>query len=365
MKRIYGIAVLLLLLTGCQEKKGEFVCKPCGLECDQLSFAEAGTCPHCNMPLVKQADLQQDRNLKINKVVLRKGSGSFRLDGGPFKPEKTIEVFYYKPDNFNAHSQILIVVPGAGRNGDSYRDAWIPEAENYNLLVLAPSYSEADYSFEDYHLGGILSELNLENNIKFLDNSNIVELEEEGLDFRINPDQASMIFPDFDRIFDEVVSTLKGSQKSYDIFGHSAGGQILHRMALFYPHSKAKHIIASNAGFYTLPDFETELPFGIKATQLTDESLKKTFSTSLILLIGELDNAEETGGTLLRSRTADIQGLHRLSRGKFFYDTASQKAAALKTPFNWRLEIVPQVGHDHEKMGDHAAKLLYKKIDEN
>ena len=365
MKRIYLLVVSLLLLIGCHEKKGEFVCKPCDLECDQLFFAKAGQCPHCNMPLVKASDLFQDKNLNVNEVVLRIGSGSFKIEGGPSRTQKIIEVFYYRPRNFTANSKILFVVPGAGRDGDSYRDAWISEADEYNLLILAPKYSEADYSFEDYHLGGILSNLDIKTNVKYVENSNIAELDENGLDFRINPDTSTMIFPDFDRIFDLVTVSLGSSQQSYDIFGHSAGGQILHRMALFYPKSKARNIIAANAGFYTLPDLETNLPFGVKGSILNHDSFKRSFSNSLVLLIGELDNAEEKRGTLLRSPTADIQGLHRLARGKYFYENASRAAKALKTSFNWQLEIVPEVGHDHEKMGDYAAKLLYKNIDKN
>ena len=44
------------------------------------------------------------------------------------------------------------------------------------------------------------------------------------------------------------------------MFGHSAGAQILHRMVLFAPGSRADRIVAANSGFYTLADPDQALP---------------------------------------------------------------------------------------------------------
>lgn len=32
-----------------------YVCTPCGYDCDKATFTAAGTCAHCNMPLVKKS----------------------------------------------------------------------------------------------------------------------------------------------------------------------------------------------------------------------------------------------------------------------------------------------------------------------
>ncbi len=152
---------------------------------------------------------------------------------------------------------------------------------------------------------------------------------------------------------------LNSNQTEYDVFGHSAGGQILHRFVLFQPHSNANRILASNSGFYTLPDFNSELPFGIKNTPLSEEDLKSSFKKQLVLFNGELDNENEKGGTLLRSPSADKQGLHRLERGRFFYNAA--KAREMEVTFNWELVIIPSAGHNHRKMGDATAEFLYGK----
>ncbi len=295
------------------------------------------------------------------KISIHEGSGMFSIHGGPGNEEKTIDVFYYKPKVYNQKTRILIVIPGSGRNGDSYRDSWIEEAEQYNLLILSPRYKEAQYPYEAYHLGGMVTDLNTEANITFIENTNQVFLDEKNLEININKDQDKWIFNDFDRLFDQVVSSLKSSQKHYDIFGHSAGGQILHRFAIFHPNSKARTIIAANSGSYTLTDFETHFSFGLKNTHILPKDLEKSFAANLTIFVGELDNENSKGGILLRSKTVDKQGTHRLARAKYFYKIAKAKAKELGYSFNWKLKIIEGVGHNHRKMGDAAGIYLYNK----
>lgn len=358
MKSIISTLIILLLLS-CKEKEGEYVCTPCKLPCDALAFSAAGTCPHCNMALVKKSDLVQANELEVDSIAIKEGSGAFLLEGGTGKENDSLKVYYHRPKNFNSDSKILLVIPGAGRNGDSYRDAWIEESEEYGILILSPQYAEEAYQFEDYHLCGLMYDLNLGSTIERIEGTNIAALNESEFSYKVNLNRKEWIFGDFDRIFDFAVKTLNSKQTKYDVFGHSAGGQILHRFALFQPDSKADRILASNSGFYTLPDFNTTLPFGIKNTSLNQQDLNAAFSKKLILFIGELDNENETGGTLLRSPTVDQQGLHRLERARFFYKQAKAIATEKESNLNWDLKIIPSVGHDHRKMGDAAGKYLY------
>ncbi len=359
MKYTLWFIFLLTIASGCRDTTGPYLCPPCDQSCDVLSFSEPGTCPHCKMTLVHKDSLTKEEDIVINEIKIEKGSGKFLIEGGKGNEDKTIEVYYHKPQNFSSNSKVLIVIPGAGRNADSYRDAWVSEAEEYSILILSPKYPEETYGFEDYHLGGVLSNLQLKGKLKYVEGSNQVILDEENLQYTHNKDAQNWIFSDFDRIFDVAITALETSQKEYDIFGHSAGGQILHRMVVFNSLTKAKQILASNSGFYTLPDFNTSLPFGLQGTSLTDDDLKEAFEKQLVLFIGELDNETETGGTLLRSKSADIQGLHRLARARFFYETSKKRAAELKTLFNWQLVVIPNTGHDHRQMGDAAANYLY------
>ncbi len=336
------------------------MCTPCDLTCDTLKFSKPGTCPKCGMELLHKDAIINEDDLVLNEITLKSGSGVFLIEGGQTRTDKHIKVYYHKPKSFSTDSKVLLVIPGAGRNADSYRDTWIDASEKHSVLLLSPQYLEEDYPFGDYHLGGLVKNLNLEGNIEFVENTNIAKLNEEKLTFTFNDNKVNWIFHDFDRIFDLIKAELGLLTNTYDLFGHSAGGHILHRMALFYDNSKANNMLASNASFYTLPDFEYTYPFGVRNTSLEEAALKRVFSKKLVVFLGEEDNATETRGTFLRSKTADVQGLHRLARGTYFFDTAKAKALELGLDFNWKLVVVTNVGHDQNKMGQAASELLYE-----
>lgn len=298
-------------------------------------------------------------NAQKQAISINDGPGMFIVSGGKAKKNKAISVYYYKPKDFSTRSKVLLVIPGSGRNGDSYRDSWISIAEKHSVLILSPSYPEKDYPYEDYHLGGIIKDAHTKDNVTFVQNSNQVFLNEEKVTFTMNSNKKAWIFNDLDRIFDIAIKSLKTSQKGYDVFGHSAGGQILHRFAIFQSKSKANRIIAANSGSYTTTDSEIAFPFGLKNTEISIKDLKKIFAKKLVVFVGELDNENEKRGLLLRSKTVDKQGLHRLARAKYFFNTAKAKAKMLKFPFNWELKIIPDIGHNQRKMSKVAGDYLY------
>lgn len=306
--------------------------------------------------LINYSYAQKD---KLKTIKIEEGSGFFQIQGGNEHESDTISVYYHKPKNYTSKSKILMVIPGAGRNGDDYRDSWIETSEKHSVLILSPSYPEKNYPYENYHLGGLVNELDSKKGITFIKNSNQVFMDEDIVKFEPNTDSNQWIYPDFDRIFKIAKKVAKSKQRTYDMFGHSAGGQILHRFALIHPNSKANHILASNAGSYTLSDINVTLPYGLKNTGIINKNLKKSFKKKLIVFLGELDNADEKGGRILRSKTTDKQGTHRLARGIYFYNNSLEMSKILKTKFNWKLEIVPKVGHNQKKMAEAAAIYLY------
>ena len=331
----------LVIILSCKGKTESYVCPPCGLQCDELSFSKPGICPHCKMELIKREELETESNLVVNEIEINEGSGAFLIEGG-YDKEKTILVHYHRPKNFSSDSKVILVLPGAGRNGDDYRDAWKDASEKYNVLVLAPEYSEEHYpEFWSYNLAGMIYDVDVTTR-----------------DFKINHDPKQWLFGDFDRIFDAVRKALELSSDSYDMFGHSAGGQLLHRLAIFRPNTKADRILASNSGWYTVPTKSDHFPTGLKSL---DKSLQTVdFSNKLVLFLGEKDNASETRGHLNRSPELDKQGLHRLARGTYFFNESKKIADSLNAEFNWELEIIPNIGHDYLEMSAQAAKYLYQ-----
>ena len=312
----------------------------------------------CHSPEQRTAGAGTESNLEEAHAFIVEGSGSFLMNAGRGHDEIAVRVYYHRPRNFSEISPVLIVLPGAGRNGDDYRDSWIEASEEYGVLVLSPSYPEKYYDVADYHLCGVIKNLELRN-VETQENPQVYRMKDEDFVFDINDDSRQWLFHDFDRLFEIVVSAVGSKQLEYDMFGHSAGGQILHRLAIFHPESKANRILASNSGFYTLPRLDVALPFGIEGTRLTKQNLARAFRERLVLFLGELDDAKETRGRHLHTPKADEQGLGRLARGRTFFTESQKVAAALDADFRWTIEVVPGVGHDYAKMGAAAARFLY------
>lgn len=136
------IGILLPIFCSCQRELDEYVCKPCNLPCDRILFHKVEICPHCSMQLIKKSELDKEKQLILNDIQIEVGSSAFFVDGGQNKKEKQIKIYYHRPLNYVDSSNILIVIPGAGRNGDSYRDTWIETAEKHSILILSLMYPE-------------------------------------------------------------------------------------------------------------------------------------------------------------------------------------------------------------------------------
>ncbi len=67
-----------------QAPTGKFVCSPCDRDCDKLVFEKSGTCPHCNMALIKQ--IKNLKEKKAGKVAILIFEGAQIIDfTGPFE----------------------------------------------------------------------------------------------------------------------------------------------------------------------------------------------------------------------------------------------------------------------------------------
>ena len=282
------------------------------------------------------------------QLQIADGSGSFTLAGGVGREAKPIKVFYHKPGTFTPRSPVLIVVPGAGRNAWTYRDAWVEASEEHGVLILAPSYAEDYYpEFWSYNLAGMITDVEVN------------QAATPTVRFRIVGNPNAWIFSDFDRLFMEVKQHLGLESSTYDMFGHSAGGQLLHRLVLFHPGSMANRVIAANSGWYTVPTFDDEFPYGLANSPLTPATIAAAFRAHLVVFLGERDDENEVRGDLVRTPEVDVQGISRIERGKYFYNKAVQTAAELGIELDWKLEVVPDVGHDVERMSAAAAAYLY------
>jgi hypothetical protein len=264
--------------------------------------------------------------------LMKPGSGNFSFTDAI---NRRIMVYYYLPEATTASAPVLFVLHGTDRNGRSYRDAWVEYAKAKRFVLVVPEYPETYFpDSETYNLGDLFSESGAANN------------------------SAQWTFTSIEKIFDVVKSAAKLNTPTYHIYGHSAGGQFVHRFVMFMPNARFSQAVAANPGWYTMPQMDIAFPYGLKGTSLARDDLGKAFGRALTLLLGELDT-DENDKNLRNTPEAKAQGKHRLERGKTFFATSQQIAATMQAKFNWGIKLVPNIGHSNGGMAKPAADWLF------
>jgi poly(3-hydroxybutyrate) depolymerase len=267
--------------------------------------------------------------------VIETGSGRFYHQDISSGEKRDISVYYHLPDTYTPDRPILFVMHGNSRTAVRYWRQWQDVAEAYNVLILVPEFDKFDFPGSvSYHSGGMYD---------------VVSGEDKPRD--------QWTFSIIDRIFEQAKRLTNATPETFFIYGHSAGGQFVHRYLTFTGGAKVQRAIAANSGWYTLPVLEDEFPYGLKDSPATTAHLADLFAKNLIILLGE-DDTRQTRN-LRQNFEAMEQGAHRLARGKYYYATAERVATGLKLPFNWRVQTVPGVGHSNGDMAPTAAKILF------
>lgn len=105
----------------------------------------------------------------------------------------------------------------------------------------------------------------------------------------------------------------------YDIWGHSAGGQFVHRMLLFNPDAPVRFAIAANPGWYTTPDLEVSFPYGLSHSLLSFASADVlSFTRHRLVIMRGTEDTQRTG-SLRQTPEADAQGLNRYERAGYMF----------------------------------------------
>lgn len=241
---------------------------------------------------------------------------------------------YFPKETDLTQAPILFVMHGNGRNSQSYMSAWMPLADEKGVILIAPNFSRETFpGSRRYNLGYVF--------------------ETDGQ----KRDEAEWSFSAIEPIFDQIVEKLSSRQTHYTIYGHSAGSQFVHRFLYFKPDARIKRVLAANAGWYTLPDFQEAFPYGLQDSGLSAAALKHALETPVVILLGDKD-IDAQHRSLRRTPEAMQQGVHRFARGQTFYRAGQEAASALNTPFNWRIEIVPDVAHSNAGMARAAIAFV-------
>lgn len=277
---------------------------------------------------------------QAKQILFKTGTGQveYTCQNEPFKGRKVI-IYYHIPEGNVANMPVQFVMHGDNRNGDGYRDAWIDKSDEYGFVDICPNFAKDIFGDEEYHRG----------NIAAADGSQ-------------NPANC-YVYNVIDEIFDYFVAHSNSKAKTFNIYGHSAGGQFVHRMLTFRGGARINKAVSANAGWYTIPTDDIKFPYGTgdrsgKTSGYTYDK-KAFYAAPLTVLLGTADTLRTAN--LNQSANADRQGKTRLARGLNYYDFCKKDAEKLGYEFNWKIEYVPGVGHSNKKMGPAAADIIYGK----
>lgn len=270
----------------------------------------------------------------MNTRALPAGSSQYVLVDPRGGDRREIVVHTHRPASFKSTSPIVMVMHGRNRNGGDYRDWWVSSAEEYGALIVAPEFSEAQYAHPHEY--------------------NYAAMVDAG--GRARP-RGDWLFPAIDHVFDDARGRAGGQAQRYFLFGHSAGGQLVHRMITFAWSPRIERAVAANSGSYTLPALDEDFPFGLRGTGLSESARREVFARPLLVLLGEND-VDPDDESLPRDPGAMRQGAHRFARGSHYYEVGRREAQRLGVPLGWRIATVPAVAHSGEQMSPAAAKHL-------
>jgi alpha-beta hydrolase superfamily lysophospholipase len=136
---------------------------------------------------------------------------------------------------------------------------------------------------------------------------------------------------------------------SYALLGHSAGAQFLSRVAAFGQEG-ATRIVIANPSTWVEPTLEVAAPYGfggIYGPAQGEAALRRYLALPITVLLGRADTGSYE---LATSEEAEEQGSNRFERGQKAFRDAEQAAQQGGWAFNWRLAVVPGVGHSARQM---------------
>jgi hypothetical protein len=251
----------------------------------------------------------------------------------PAFPDRPLLLHSARPRRYDTTTPVLIVHHGVGRNGRDYRDYWLRLVDDIGVLAIAVEFTES--AFPDYlwyHFGNLHDETGT---------PNPREQWTYGIDERL-----------FAALQDQGLT----QRQSYGLFGHSAGGQFVHRMLSFGFRDRVAVAITANAGTYAMPDLQVAWPFGLGETALDADTLQPLLEFPITVMTGTHDT-KTTGRYFPKGPRSMRQGATRHERAHNYVRAGHAAAEALGTRCAWKVINVPHVGHDGERMSVAAAPV--------
>lgn len=247
---------------------------------------------------------------------------------------EAIEVHTYRPRGCNS-AGLMFIFPGYERNAHGYmrRARRIARAEC--LTIFAPEMDQERFPRSRYQRAGVMK-----NGRASLDETCM------GLFLR--------------RLLDWARRLEKRPDAPYVLFGHSAGAQLLSRVAAYCPMQAPSRIILANPSSYVAPSLIEPAPYGfggILDVREREERLRDYLAQPVTIYLGDADLGDFR---LDETVAANRQGLTRFARGQATYAAGREMANTRGWAFNWRLVVAKGVGHSSKGMlrADEMASAL-------
>lgn len=263
--------------------------------------------------------------------------GSGVVEYNAYKPfsSRPVRIHYHFPKTADpTTAQVLMLIPGAGRDAGPLLDAIRETLDKVNVIAFSLEFPAGTYPVRDYQEVGIRDK---DGNLR-------------------KPADRTVQLPD--RIFLFIKEKSSIQARRYDMFGHSAGGQFIHRFLLFHNSPYVDRAVVGAPGWFTFPDPSLPYPYGLKGTDhASDKVIARFLKKKMILQVGALDT--DRGGVLRKTPEADAQGINRLDRARTFFAFLRKEAQRLDVPFGWTYCEVPGVGHSSNQIARYALESLY------
>ena len=252
-------------------------------------------------------------------------TGSFEFQGNENLP---ITVWYYLPPAIDSATPIVFLLHGESRTGRDARDMGARHARDDGFILLAPEFTERHFPADSYSFGGMVDSR-----------------------LHLRPRSAWTLLA-IEQLFDHVRERWHLDATTYDVIGHSAGGQFLHRLVLFVPEARFRRGIASSPGRYAFPTLATLVPYGMGGTD-APSLLRQALQRDFVLLLADSDTSDRE-----REPQAMAQGSNRFARGLRFFAEATEQAVQLDIQLRWQLRINRGADHSPQEAVEAAFKLL-------
>ncbi len=269
---------------------------------------------------------------------ITKGAGVLCMDEASGVSAAPIALHYFRPDDWEETDPIFIAFSGFNRNAAGYVKRLAAPAEKFRMLVVCPDFTAEKYPGAAWYQEGHM-------------------IDRDDVGGVIQPKE-SWTFGAVDRVTDFVREAAGAKGKIY-LFGHSAGGQFMHRYSLFAEQPTADLIICANSGWFTMPDETVPFPYGLQGLPYAETDLARALARKVLLLMGGNDISREK--PFRDTPEADAQGLNRMERCQNYFRMAEAAAHRLAVPFAWRCAVIEGAAHQGGKMAEGAMELLCDK----